>query len=137
MSSRRKGSEKERNLANLFWQYNCAVLRGCSSGGGVRKRYVPDIVAICRGSVLVFEVKYRNKTSSIRLDANRVSKLLEFANRSGGRAYLLFKFGRGPWKIFPIDGPEDVHVNREVYEKAQELSLFLYSIYNKKLDLYI
>ncbi len=43
--AKRKGSAHERALANKLWDMGLAVLRGgCSSGGGVRKRFVPDIV---------------------------------------------------------------------------------------------
>ena len=132
MNAKRKGSAKERELANFFWERGCAVLRGCSSGGGVRKRYVPDIVAICRGRVLVFAVKYRSKHAPIRLEDEKLEKLLLFAQRAGGGAYLLVKFGRGPWKVVA----PAAHVGKEDYEKAVELRLFLESILSTSIDKY-
>ncbi|MEZ0319603.1 MAG: Holliday junction resolvase Hjc [Pyrobaculum sp.] len=132
MNPKRKGSAKERELANFFWEKGCAVLRGCSSGGGVRKRYVPDIVAICRGRVLVFEVKYRAKYAPIRLEGEKLEKLLMFARRAGGGAYLLVKFGRGPWKVVT----PAAQVEKEDYEKAPELPLFLESILSTSIDKY-
>ncbi|MFP3161245.1 MAG: Holliday junction resolvase, partial [Vulcanisaeta sp.] len=78
---KRKGSAHERNLANKLWDMGLAVLRGCSSGGGVRKRFVPDIVAMGPGFVLVLEVKYRSERNPIRIEEEKVSKLLEFAER--------------------------------------------------------
>jgi Holliday junction resolvase len=132
MSVKRKGSAKERELANLLWQKGCAVLRGCSSGGGVRKRYVPDIVAICRGKVLVFEVKYRSKYVPIRIEVEKLKKLIMFAERAGGKAYLLVKYGREPWKVLDIME----RVGREEYDKGVELKSFLESILSAKMDQY-
>ncbi len=132
MNVKRKGSVKERDLANFFWKYGCAVLRGCSSGGGIRKRYVPDIVAICRGAVLVFEVKYRSKYSAIFIEGEKIEKLQNFAKRAGGRAHLLVKFGRGSWRVLDVTR----RVGREDYEKGIELAVYLQSIFSAGLDNY-
>jgi len=133
MSVKRKGSAKERELANFFWERGCAVLRGCSSGGGVKKRYVPDVVAICRGRVLVFEVKYRSRYAPIKIETDKLEKLIAFAERAGGRAYILVKYGREPWKV--LDVAE--RVGREEYEKAVELRAFMESLLSAKIDQYI
>jgi Holliday junction resolvase len=132
MNVKRKGSAKERELANYFWERGCAVLRGCSSGGGVRRRYVPDIVAVCRGRVLVFEVKYRAKYAPVKIEAEKVEKLLVFAKRAGGEAYLLVKFGRGPWKVLGVSE----RVGREEYEKGVELRAFVEALFSEKIDQY-
>jgi len=132
MSVKRRGSAKERELANFFWERGCAVLRGCSSGGGVRKRYVPDVVAICRGRVLVFEVKYRSRYAPIKIETDKLEKLIAFAERAGGRAYILVKYGREPWKV--LDAAE--RVDREEYEKAVELRAFMESLLSAKIDQY-
>ncbi|MEL9990353.1 MAG: Holliday junction resolvase [Thermoproteus sp.] len=128
-----KGATKERNLANLLWEKGCAVLRGCSSGGGARKRFVPDLVAICAGRVLVMELKYRAKRATIRVEREKIEGLLDFAVRSGGRAYVLAKFGRGPWKVFEVVEPSDFSINGELYDRAPELDHLLASIFNKQL----
>ncbi|ABO08501.1 Holliday junction resolvase Hjc [Pyrobaculum calidifontis] len=132
MSVKRKGSAKERELANYLWERGCAVLRGCSSGAGVRKRYVPDIVAICRGRVLVFEVKYRSKYTAVRIEEEKLEKLVKFAERAGGEAFILVKFGRGPWKVVK----PTARVGREEYEGAVELRAFLESIFAARIDQY-
>ncbi|AFA39551.1 Holliday junction resolvase - archaeal type [Pyrobaculum oguniense TE7] len=132
MSVKRKGSAKERELANFFWERGCAVLRGCSSGGGVRRRYVPDIVAVCRGRVLVFEVKYRAKYAPIRLEPEKAEKLALFAKRAGGEAYLLVKYGREPWKVLPLAD----RVGREEYEKGVELKAFVEALFSERMDQY-
>ncbi|AAL63994.1 Holliday junction resolvase Hjc [Pyrobaculum aerophilum] len=132
MSVKRKGSAKERELANFFWERGCAVLRGCSSGGGVRKRYVPDVVAICKGKVLVFEVKYRSKYTPIKIEREKLEKLAVFAKRAGGEAYLLVKYGRNPWKVLEIRDK----IDREEYEKAVELRAFLEALFSQTIDRY-
>ncbi|MCC6019832.1 MAG: Holliday junction resolvase [Thermoproteaceae archaeon] len=129
MNTRRKGVERERKLANYFWERGCAVLRGCSSGGGVRRRFVPDLIAICRGRVLVFEVKYRSRHAALHVERERLEKLLEFARRAGGEAYLLVKYSRGPWRVL---SPAEV-VRRDDYETAPELRAFLESIASQRL----
>ena len=132
-SPKAKGASKERSIANLLWERGCAVLRGCSSGGGVRKRFVPDVVAICAGKVLVMELKYRAKRTSVKIEREKVEGLLEFAARSGGKAYVLVKFGREPWKIFEVSDRGELSINGEMYDKAPELEHLLLSIFNKQL----
>ncbi|MGC9118172.1 MAG: Holliday junction resolvase Hjc [Thermoproteus sp.] len=132
-SPKAKGASKERSIANLLWERGCAVLRGCSSGGGVRKRFVPDVVAICGGRVLVMELKYRAKRSAIRIEAEKVEGLLDFASRAGGKAYVLAKFGRGPWKVFEVKEPGGFSINGDMYDAAPELDHLLASIFNKQL----
>ncbi|ABL87981.1 holliday junction resolvase [Pyrobaculum islandicum DSM 4184] len=133
MNTKRKGSAKERELANYLWERGCAVLRGCSSGGGVRKRYVPDLVVICRGTVLVFEVKYRSKHTSIKIETEKLERLIEFAKRAGGKALLLIKYGRNPWKVLEIRD----RVGRDEYEKAMDLRTFIESLFTAKLEDFI
>ncbi|MEM0369474.1 MAG: Holliday junction resolvase Hjc [Pyrobaculum sp.] len=132
MNIKKKGTTRERELANYFWERDCAVLRGCSSGAGVRKRYVPDIVAICRGKILVFEVKYRSDAVVIRIEQDKLEKLIEFAKRAGGEAYLLVKYGRGPWKVLKTSQ----RISKEDYERAVELRAFIESLLSAKLDHY-
>lgn len=134
MNAKRKGSAKERELANVLWEHGCAVLRGCSSGAGVRRRYVPDMVAICNGHILVFEVKYRSKASALRLEEEKVHRLTEFARRAHGRALLLVKFGREPWRVLELGSGQ---VGREEYREAMELRAFLALIFNRSLDQYL
>lgn len=132
-SPKAKGASKERSVANTLWERGCAVLRGCSSGGGVRKRFVPDVVAICAGKVLVMELKYRAKRTKVRVEREKIEGLLEFAARSGGKAYVLVKFGRGPWKVFEVVEPSDVDISVEAYDDAPALEHLLLSIFNKQL----
>lgn len=104
---KRKGSAHERDLANKLWSMGLAVLRGCSSGGGVRKRFVPDIVAMGKGFVLVIEVKYRKEPTTIKIEGEKVRKLLEFAERAGGDVYIAVKFKKEGWRFIQISHNAD------------------------------
>lgn len=132
---KRKGSAHERKLANELWDMGCAVLRGCSSGGGVRKRYVPDVVAICGGKILVFELKYRGKPATVKLERDKTVKLLEFSRRCGGRAFLAVKFGKMPWKV--VEVKEGVVVSRENYCSLPELTDIVRSCLSHSLEEYL
>ncbi len=98
----RRGVSYERELANWLWSLGFAVIRAPASGGGVRRRFAPDLVAMFRGRVIVLEVKYRAKPSSISISCDKVSRLIEFANRAGGEAYVAIKYAREPWRIIPV-----------------------------------
>lgn len=99
---RRRGIDHERELANWLWSMGFAVIRAPASGGGVRRRFAPDLVAMFRGRVIILEVKYRGRPKPISIDCDRVSKLLEFANRAGGEAYVAIKYAREPWRVLQV-----------------------------------
>ncbi len=120
-NTKTKGVRVERELANKFWQLGFAVVRSGSSGGGVRKRFAPDLVVIKNGKIVVLEVKYRSKDNKIQIDIDRVLKLIEFANRAGARAYLAVKFSNEQWRFIEVeqvrtlfnDGGRYVSISRE------------------------
>jgi len=101
-STKAKGVRAERQLANKLWQLGFAVMRGGSSGGGVRKRFVPDLVAMRNGRIIVLEVKYRSEEVPIPIERERLEKLLDFAKRAGGIAYIAVKYGSKEWKFIPV-----------------------------------
>ncbi|GGP20764.1 Holliday junction DNA helicase [Thermocladium modestius] len=103
MSHKAKGSSYERKIANYLWEEGFAVLRGCSSGGGVRRRYVPDIVATINGKTLVIEVKYRAREGTIYIEGDKYARLLEFARRASGAAYVAVKYGSDKWRVIPAE----------------------------------
>ncbi len=99
-----KGFRVERELANKLWSLGFAVMRGAASGAGARKRFVPDIVAMRNGKIIVLEVKYRSRMNEIiKIEFSRISKLLEFARRAGGKVYIAVKYGRESWRFIPIE----------------------------------
>jgi Holliday junction resolvase len=130
---KRKGSTYERALANKLWSMGLAVLRGCSSGGGVRKRFVPDIVAIGPGFVLVFEVKYRSERKPVRIEEEKVSKLLEFAKRAGGDAYVAIKFKGDDWRFIPITEKASIVVKPDDLDSAYTLEQLISKYVSRSL----
>ncbi|KUO80389.1 Holliday junction resolvase [Vulcanisaeta sp. EB80] len=130
---KRKGSAHERNLANKLWDMGLAVLRGCSSGGGVRKRFVPDIVAMGPGFVLVLEVKYRSERNPIRIEEEKVSKLLEFAERARGHAYIAVKFKGDDWRFIPVTSKSSIVIKPDDLNNAYTLEQLISKYVNRSL----
>ena len=125
----------ERKLANLLWKYGFAVLRGCASGSGVRKRYVPDIVAIKNGKVLVIEVKYRKKTKTIRFSSEKLRNLFEFAKRANGIVILALKCPGFEWKFLELQYSENDLVIRvdEILKNGLTIERLLSKLFSKNL----
>jgi Holliday junction resolvase len=130
---KRKGSAHERNLANKLWDMGLAVLRGCSSGGGVRKRFVPDIVAMGPNFVLVLEVKYRSERNPVRIEEEKVSKLLEFAERARGHAYIAVKFKGDDWRFIPVTSKSSIVIKPDDLNNAYTLEQLISKYVNRSL----
>ncbi len=128
MSRRSKGFSRERELARLLWKKGFAVLRAPASGAKTRKLAYPDLVALKKGMIFVFEVKTREKPGIIYIDRKQFMKLMEFIRRSGGQGYIAVKImdGRG-WRFIPIDKVEETRggnyrVSLENIEKGLRIS---------------
>jgi len=107
-AGRRRGIEAEHDLARRLWASGFAVIRGPASGAKAKHIIYPDLVAIRKGVVLVFEVKRRTSTSTIYIDRRQVEKLVEFAERAGGDAYIAVKTGNpGSWIFIRVDHLEE------------------------------
>ncbi|MGC8543031.1 MAG: Holliday junction resolvase Hjc [Vulcanisaeta sp.] len=134
---KRKGSAHERALANKLWDMGLAVLRGCSSGGGVRKRFVPDIVAMGPGFILVLEVKYRSERGTIRIEEEKIAKLLEFAERAKGDAYVAIKFRGDDWRFIPVTNKSSLLIRPEDLGNAFTLEQLINKYVSKSLMEYL
>ena len=128
MSRRSKGFSRERELARLLWKKGFAVLRAPASGAKTRKLAYPDLIALKKGMIFVFEVKTREKPGIIYIDRKQFMKLMEFIRRSGGQGYIAVKImdGRG-WRFIPIDRVEETRggnyrVSLENIEKGLRIS---------------
>ncbi|MEM1610069.1 MAG: Holliday junction resolvase Hjc [Sulfolobales archaeon] len=100
----RAGVQQERDLALRLWEMGFAVIRGPASGAKAKRILYPDLVAIRSGSIYIFEVKTRVREEPIYIEKNQVEKLLEFARRSGGKAFIAVKIvGSSGWKLVPIE----------------------------------
>lgn len=117
-----KGFRVERELANKLWSLGFAVMRGAASGAGARKRFVPDIVAMRNGKIVILEVKYRSRANeTIRIEFSRISKLLEFARRAGGKVYIAVKYGKESWKFIPIEDIEKFEKDSTGFKLKKEI----------------
>lgn len=133
-----KGAVRERELANWLWELGFAVVRAPASGGGVRRRFAPDIVAIRGGRVLVLEVKYRARPTTIPMDCDRVARLVEFARRAGGEAHVAVKYARESWRIMPIeplasmcsDGAQSASISPDQVRQSMTLEDYVRGILN-------
>ncbi len=136
---RRRGFRAERELVKKLWKYGFAAIRGPASGAKVKKSVYPDVVAIYKGKVLVFEVKSRKKLQSIYMKREQLDKILEFARRAGGEAFIAIRLSDlRDWRIVPtsslsIEG-DRVKVPKDVIERAPSFETFISTILNKPLD---
>lgn len=79
-------------------------MRAPASGSKAKRLMYPDIVAIYRGKVLVFEVKTTSYIRDIYIPGRQIDKLAEFTRRSGGEAYIAVKVtGSGEWLFISIE----------------------------------
>jgi Holliday junction resolvase len=102
-SPKRKGTRAEVELARLLWERGYAVVRGPSSGGGVRRRFQPDIVAMKNGVILVIEVKTaRRPGDPVYVESHKVLGLEEFARRAGARPLIGVRVKGGEWRFHEL-----------------------------------
>ena len=97
-----RGTLVENMLANILWKKGYAVIRGPASGGGVQKRYTPDLFAMKDGKAMVLEVKERKDINELYIRVEQVQGLIEFARRAGVPAYIVFK-KKGEKKFYFYD----------------------------------
>lgn len=103
VNRRRAGFSHERDLVKRLWDYGFAVMRAPASGSKARRVLYPDVVAIYNGKVLAIEAKTYRKGKYIYVRKDQYEKLVEFAKRSGGTAYIAVKrVGSGEWHFIPI-----------------------------------
>jgi Holliday junction resolvase len=123
VKSRSKGYRAERELVHILWKLGFAVMRAPASGARIRKAEYPDVVAIMKGRVAVFEVKSRTKPSGLYIESEQIKKLLDFAERAGGIPYIAIKIPHKEWRFIKVMKRESgegktYKVSREDIEKA-------------------
>jgi Holliday junction resolvase len=108
---RRRGFHYERELARMLYREGFAVIRAPASGSKAKRVFYPDIVALYKKNILVFEVKTRGEPSDVYIDKYKVERLRDFAERSGGEAYIAVKItSLGEWRAVPL---KDLWTTRE------------------------
>jgi len=125
-----KGTRAENELANILWEEGFAVVRGPSSGGGSKKRFQPDLVAVREGAVIAIEVKARSDEGPIYIEAEQVLGLAEFARRAGGKAFIAYRF-------HPVEGLQPTGSSFKIEDPLKGLRLrdFLELILRRHKDL--
>jgi len=118
VKSRSKGYRAERELVHALWRLGFAVMRAPASGARIRKAEYPDVVAIMKGRVAVFEVKSRAKPTGIYIELDQVRKLLDFAERAGGIPYIAVKLPHKEWKFVKVSR-ESIKENK-TYKVSKE-----------------
>lgn len=118
---RKRAFARERDLVRLLWKRGFACIRAPASGSKVKHTVYPDIVAIWRGKVLVFEVKTSEQRRTIYVPREQIDKIVEFAKRAGGQAFIAVKIiGQGEsWKFIPVERLE--HTSRGNYKVSIDL----------------
>ncbi|MFN3268099.1 MAG: Holliday junction resolvase Hjc [Zestosphaera sp.] len=128
VKSRSKGYRAERELVHTLWRLGFAVMRAPASGARIKKAEYPDVVAIMKGRVAVFEVKSRASSSGLYIELEQIKKLIDFAERAGGTPYIAIKIPHKEWKFIKISKEgiikesKTYKVSREDIEKAPGIS---------------
>ncbi|PUA33444.1 MAG: hypothetical protein B7O98_03215 [Zestosphaera tikiterensis] len=139
---RAKGYRAERELVELLWRLGFAVMRAPASGAKIKKADYPDVVAILKGKVAVFEVKSRAKLENIYIGKEQTQKLLNFARRAGGIPYIAVRLPHIGWKFIKLDVNTEVNntlkIDKETIEKAPNIAGVLADLnITKTLDTYL
>lgn len=106
---RARGYRAERELVLQLWKRGFAVMRAPASGSKIRRAKYPDVVAIKKGRIAVFEVKSRSKEETIYIDREQIQKMVEFAERAGGKAYVAIKIPGRDWVFVPVEQLEQIN----------------------------
>jgi len=104
IASRIRGFTCERELARILWREGFAVIRAPASGSRARRIFYPDIVAVKNKRILVFEVKLLKKYRPVCVESYKINRLVEFARRACGEAYVAVKIIReARWFFIPVE----------------------------------
>jgi Holliday junction resolvase len=127
---KRRGFKMERALAQKLFKLGFAVIRGPASGAKVKKTIYPDVVAIYKRNILVFEVKSVKEPRTLEVRREQVEKIEEFAKRADGKSFIAIRVkSLRKWIIVPTekihrrDGPKFTIPKSEV-ENGMDLLLY-------------
>jgi Holliday junction resolvase len=96
----RKGSDFERAIVAEFSERGWVAFR--AAGSGKADRFLPDVVALKAGRVLIVECK---ATTKDRLSLKpAILALAEYSRRAGADAYVAVRFFRQRPRFFPVAG---------------------------------
>ena len=93
-----KGTNRERELVEMFWEKGFGVVRVPASGSAT-ERSLPDMVAGDGDRYIAVEAKSSGK-NTIYIDGGEVDDLLDFCDRFGAKARIGVRFDRMDWFFF-------------------------------------
>ena len=144
---RRKGFAAERELVLHLWRHGFAAMRAPASGARAKRVFYPDVIAIYRGKIFVFEVKRRKKLATLSLEKKKVENLLDFAKRAGAVAYIAIKISSiREWMLVRLDntltdklkeGKKFTLASETIKERGISLKNFIREVTNKQLDSFV
>ncbi len=93
-----KGDRRERELVNILYDHEFAVMRAPSSGGGTQ-RELPDVLAGNGTDFYAIEAK-SSDGRPIYIDKEEVDGLNFFSNNFGAKPRIGVRFDREKWYFF-------------------------------------
>jgi Holliday junction resolvase len=137
----RRGFDVERELVHKLWNHGFAVVRGPASGARAQRLFYPDVLAVYKGKIFVFEVKYVNKSKKIVIPIQKLNRLREFAERAGGTSLIAVKISGRGWRVVPTGElakgngkhTRNLVLHVEDLEQFPTLDQFISSVVNAKL----
>ena len=98
------GRYAEYKLMKILYEKGYFVARAPASGSKSSKYPTVDVIAMKRGTILLFEVKRRKEKEAITIDKEQIEKLKEAQQLSGGSAYIaVYLDSTKSWYIFTLD----------------------------------
>jgi len=97
---KKKGSQAERDLLQLFWENNWACLR--VAGSGNTSFPAPDLLASNGRRQVALECKTFKRECKY-LELQEISQLRAFSQMFGAEAWIAIKFDYKPWYFLKID----------------------------------
>jgi len=123
-----RGKSAELMLGRKLLSLGFFVMRAPASGRRAKKFKYPDLVAIRKGEVLLFEVKLRKHRDTIHIPWRQVENLRYASQLCGGRAYIaVYVQEDKKWFFFR---PESLGIQK--HEKGRRYVITV-SMYEKAL----
>ena len=109
MSSKRKGTRFERELAHMFFDHNWGCVR--VAGSGSTPMPAPDILASNGKRYLAIECKVIGNTNKFFSEED-IQQLLKFSDKFGAEPWIAIKFDYKGWFFLK---PEDTDRTKNGY----------------------
>lgn len=100
----KKGKQAEYELGKRLLRLGFFVMRAPASGRRSKRFRYPDLVAIRKGRVLLFEVKMRKHRDTIHIPYRQVENLRYASELAGGEPYIAVYIQEDRrWYFFTLD----------------------------------